>query len=200
VWEERYGTEEYAYGKQANDFLVEQLDKIPLNNTGSRRVLCLAEGEGRNAVYLAKQGYDIVAVDASSAGMQKAQRLALDNGVTIKTVVSDLAEFEIEPESYDAVVSIFCHLPLELRQKIHAQVVKSLRPGGVFLLEAYTPDQLKFKTGGPPVAELTMKLDDLLDEIQGLDVISAIEKEREVIEGLYHTGMGAVVQLVAKKT
>lgn len=199
MWEERYGAEEYAYGKQPNDFLLEHLDKIKPSDKENVRVLCLAEGEGRNAVFLAKQGFDVVAVDSSKAGMEKAQRLAKENNVTIKTVVADLAEFELESGKYDAIVSIFCHLPISLRQKIHKQVVNALKPDGVFLLEAYTPDQLMFKTGGPPVAELTMMLDDLVEEVKGLDIVYAAEKEREVIEGLYHTGLGAVVQLVARK-
>lgn len=194
MWEERYAAEEYAYGKQANDFLAEQVSQLPKG-----RVLCLAEGEGRNAVFLAQHGYDVVAVDSSIAGMKKAQNLAAQNNVEIETVVADLAQFSFLPDSYDAVVSIFCHLPVLLRQKVHRQVVSALKPGGVFLLEAYTPDQLKFKTGGPPVSELTVVQDDLLEEIHGLEVLYSAEIEREVKEGLYHTGMGAVVQLVARK-
>jgi len=194
LWEERYGAEEYAYGKKPNDFLHQYVSKLPQG-----RVLCLAEGEGRNAVYLAKQGYDVVAVDSSIAGMQKAQKLADENNVTIKTIVSDLAEFDFEIGGFDAVVSIFCHLPVPLRQQIHNQVVKSLRPGGTFLLEAYTPDQLKYKTGGPPVAELTVRKDELLKEVADLEVMYCYELVRDVTEGIYHTGKGAVVQLIARK-
>lgn len=210
MWEERYSAKEYAYGKDPNDFLVEQVNQLfGFSNEASfnqdvrsqhrQRVLCLAEGEGRNAVYLAKQGFDVTAVDSSKAGMEKAQKLATENNVSIEAVVSDLSEFEFVPESYDIVVSIFCHIPLSLRQNIHKQVVRALKPGGVFIVEAYTPEQLKFKTGGPAIAELTVQLQDLLEEIQSLDVVHSAEKEREVIEGLYHTGMGAVVQLVARK-
>lgn len=194
MWEERYGAKEYAYGKQANDFLVQQLSCLPKG-----RVLCLAEGEGRNAVFLAQQGFDVVAVDSSAAGMKKAQDLATENKVSIQTIVADLAEFTFLPDSYDAVISIFCHLPVLLRQKVHKQVVSALKPGGMFLLEAYTPDQLKFKSGGPPVAELTMQLDDLLEETRGLEVVYSAELERDVTEGLYHTGLGSVVQLIARK-
>ena len=199
MWEERYAAKEYAFGKLPNDFLLEHLDKIASENNTNARVLCLAEGEGRNAVHLARLGFDVVAVDSSSAGMLKAQKLAAEHNVSIKTVVADLAEFDFEHEAYDAVVSIFCHLPVALRQQVHSKVVSALKPGGLFLLEAYTPDQLKFKTGGPAVAELTVSLDELLDEVGGLEVVFAEQLEREVIEGLYHTGMGAVVQLIGKK-
>ncbi len=194
MWEDRYSQEEYAYGKKANDFLVENYQQIPQG-----RVLCLAEGEGRNAVFLAQQGYEVVAVDSAAAGMAKAQKLAAEKGVEITTIVKDLADFEIEENSYDGVVSIFAHLPPALRKQVHAEVVKGLRSGGVLLLEAYTPEQLAYKTGGPPVAEMTMQLDQLWEEFAGLDFKYGIESVRDVREGLYHTGKGAVVQLIAIK-
>ena len=194
MWDERYNAKEYAYGKLPNDFLVEQYHKMPRG-----RVLCVAEGEGRNAVFLAEHGYDVVAVDASAVGMQKAKRLAEEKNVCIETIVADLKDFVIEPESFDAVVSIFCHLPIDVRKSLHQKVVSGLRSGGVFILEAYTPEQLKYKTGGPQVVELTMKLPDVVQEISGLEIIYANECEREVCEGIYHTGPGAVAQLVAIK-
>lgn len=194
MWDERYSSSEYAYGTEPNDFLAANLDKLPKG-----RVLCLAEGEGRNAVFLAKQGFDVVAVDSSVEGMKKARQLAEINNVDIEFVVADLANFEIELESYDAAVSIFCHVPQPLRRELHSRVVKGLRPSGVLLLEAYTPEQLTYKTGGPPVEELTMRLVDLLDEFEGLEMSHAEELEREVIEGLYHTGAGSVVQLIGVK-
>lgn len=194
MWDERYSAEEYAYGTDPNDFLAEQANKIPQG-----KVLCLAEGEGRNAVYLAKQGYEVVAVDASSVGMQKAQRLASDNDVTITTVVSDLAHFQIEPNTYDGVVSIFCHVPKDIRAKLHRDVIAGLKPGGILLLEAYTPAQLQHGTGGPKTDELTMTMGALKIELADLEFLLVQEIERDVIEGLYHTGRGAVVQVVARK-
>ena len=104
MWDERYSADEYAYGKLPNDFLVESIKKIPLG-----KVLCLADGEGRNSVYLAEQGFEVTSVDSSAPGMKKADRLASERGVKINTVVSDLADFEIKAESWDAVISIFCH-------------------------------------------------------------------------------------------
>ena len=194
MWDERYGAKEYAYGTDPNGFLVEHMTKIP---TG--KVLCLAEGEGRNAVYLAKHGYDVTAVDASSVGLQKAQRLARESGVSISTIVSDLADYSIEPNSLQGVVSIFCHVPKSLRQDLHRRVVAGLKPGGILLLEAYTPAQLQHGTGGPPDEAMTMQLQDLEQELAGLEIILAQEIERDVIEGLYHTGRGAVVQVIGRK-
>ena len=194
MWDERYSADEYAYGTKANDFVLEHFNKIP---TG--KVLCLAEGEGRNAVYLAEYGYEVTAVDASAVGLEKAKRLAQLRNVHLDTVVSDLAHYKIEPDSLEGVVSIFCHIPKDVRQNLHRDVVAGLKPGGVLILEAYTPAQLKFGTGGPKTDELTMTLVDLEQELEGLDLILAQEIERDVIEGLYHTGRGAVVQVIGRK-
>ncbi|MDH5471802.1 MAG: class I SAM-dependent methyltransferase [Gammaproteobacteria bacterium] len=194
MWEERYGAEEYAYGKQPNDFLVECIDKIPKG-----KVLCIADGEGRNAVYLAEHGCDVTSVDASTAGMRKAEQLARERNVTIKTIVEDLADFEIQSSSWDAIISIFCHLPPDLRKKVHKNIITGLRPEGVLILEAYTPEQIELGTGGPKDVDLTMTLESLKTELYGLNFSHATEKKRDVIEGIYHTGCGAVVQLVAVK-
>ena len=194
MWDERYSAKEYAYGKQPNDFLVESINKIPKG-----KVLCLADGEGRNSVYLAEQGYQVTSVDASSPGMQKADQLAKERGVEIKTIVADLSDFEISAEAWDGVVSIFCHLPPQLRQVVHKKVIAGLKPDGVLILEAYTPRQLELATGGPKQAEMTMTLENLKTELNGLKFSHAIEKDRDVTEGIYHTGGGAVVQLIAYK-
>lgn len=194
MWDERYSQVEYAYGKLPNDFLKQHVARL---NKG--RSLCLADGEGRNSVFLAEYDHDVVAVDQSAPGMQKARQLAEEKSVSIETVVADLADFSIEQNSWDNIVSIFCHLPVELRKQVHASAVRGLRSGGILLLEAYTPQQIQLGTGGPPVAEMTMTLELLQDELKGLEFLHAEEKQREVVEGLYHTGTGAVVQVIARK-
>ncbi len=194
MWDERYDTDEYVYGIHPNKFLVSIADQIPVGKT-----LCLAEGEGRNAVYLASLGHDVVAVDSSAVGLKKAQKLAQQEGVAIETVVTDLEDLEIQPNSWDAIISIFCHFPENLRKKLHEKIKTGLRPGGMYVLEAFTPDQLKYKTGGPPVAELLYGLDDLTEEMEGLEVEHAVELERDVLEGKFHTGRAAVVQVIAYK-
>jgi SAM-dependent methyltransferase len=194
-WDERYGEEEFAYGVEPNTFLVEMVAQLPAQGS----VLCLCEGEGRNAVYLAEQGYQVTAVDASAVGMAKAQRLAAERGVQIETIVSDLVDYDIPVDTFDAVVSIFCHVPKSLREKVHLQVINGLKASGMLLLEAYFPKQLEFGTGGPPMAELMMDLESLKLELEGLELLHAEEKIREVVEGKYHTGKGAVVQVLARK-
>ena len=194
MWDDRYNTVEYVYGKQPNEFLVSAIDEIPKG-----KVLCLAEGEGRNAVYLARQGCSVLAVDASAVGLEKARKLAQENNVNIDTKVANLADFEIQPDSWDAVVSIFCHVPPDVRVALHRKVISGLRSGGVLVLEAYEPTQLKHKTGGPPSAEMMMTLEGLHTELAGLEFKHALEIERNIVEGKFHTGKGAVVQIVATK-
>jgi 2-polyprenyl-3-methyl-5-hydroxy-6-metoxy-1,4-benzoquinol methylase len=194
MWDQRYSRDNYAYGTKPNDFLMEMSDKLP---TG--KVLCLAEGEGRNAVWLAEQGYQVTAVDASKVGLQKARKLAKARGVEISTVHADLADYDIGTQQWDAIISIFCHLPHDLRQDIHRRCVKGLRDKGIMLLEAYTPLQLEYKTGGPPVAEMMMDVQSLSSELIGLEFLHLQECVREIHEGEFHNGTGAVVQVLAKK-
>lgn len=132
-------------------------------------------------------------------GLEKARRLAAARGVTLETLVTDLTDYVIAPKAWDGVVSIFCHLPSAARRRLHAGVLAGLRPGGVFLLEAYRPAQLQYKTGGPPTADLLPSLAELRTELSGLEFFHAVETERDVVEGSLHTGRAAVVQLVAVK-
>jgi SAM-dependent methyltransferase len=194
-WDARYGQDGFYYGTEPNDFLVEQAGLIAQGG----RVLCLAEGEGRNAVYLASKGFQVLAVDGSAVGLKKARRLAQDRGVEIETRVSDLSEFEFEREAFDAVVSIWCHLPPGLRTVVHARSVEALRKGGVMLLEAYRPKQLEYKTGGPPVAELMMTRDLLEKDFRSLEARVLEERDRMIHEGKGHEGMSAVVRYAGVK-
>ena len=194
MWNKRYSSKKYAYGTRANDFLVSMVDRLP---TG--KVLCLAEGEGRNAVWMAEQGNTVTAVDSSDIGLQKAHRLAAARGVEITTVHADLAEYDIGTQQWDVIISIFVHLPAELRQDVHRRCVKGLRNQGVILLEAYTPRQLDYKTGGPPVADVMMDKESLSSELSGLKFLHLQECVREIHEGEFHNGSGAVVQALAMK-
>jgi SAM-dependent methyltransferase len=195
IWDERYAGERYFYGTAPNDFLVERERLIARGGA----VLCLGEGEGRNAAFLASRGHRVVALDQSSVGLGKAQRLAEERGLSIATRVADLAEYRIEPGQWDAIVSIWCHLPSALRARVHAETVHGLRPGGVLLLESYTPAQLQFRTGGPSDPDLMPTLAQLREELAGLEFVHAVECEREVAEGDGHRGRSAVVQIAARR-
>jgi len=194
MWDERYSTEEYAYGKTPNKFLEENYQVIPKGN-----VLCLAEGEGRNAVFLARQGYSVTAVDGSQVGLQKAKKLAEEHGVSIELIYADLADFDIGENRWEGIVSIFCPLPSALRKELHKKVVAGLKPHGVYLVEAYTLDQLKHGTGGGKSADSMTTKESLSLELEGLKFRHLLELERDVVEGIYHTGLGAVVQAIASK-
>ena len=194
MWDQRYASSDFAYGTEPNDFLRQQAGALPSGNT-----LCLGEGEGRNAVFLAGIGHAVTALDASAVGLDKARQLADARGVNIRTRQQDLQHYELTPQRWDAIVSIFCHLPAAVRKKVHEQVVFALKPCGVFLLEAYTPDQLSCGTGGPPVREMMMDLASLRVELQGLEIQHGIETVREIYEGQYHHGKGAVVQVIASR-
>lgn len=193
-WDARYSESGYAYGVEPNDFLKSAFQHLPKGD-----VLMLADGEGRNGAFLAAQGYRVTSVDWSRVGLEKARRLAEEKQTQLATVLCDLADFRIAPNEWDGVVSIFCHLPKPLRQDVHRRVVQGLKPGGAFLLEAYSPKQLQFGTGGPKQAERLMALDDVLDELRGLTIELAQEIEREVIEGKYHAGRASVIQIIARK-
>jgi len=194
-WDRRYGEPGFAYGTEPNDFLAASLHQLPPTGT----VLCLADGEGRNSVFLAERGYTVTAVDSSAVGLEKARTLAAERGVAITTHNADLADYPLPENTYDAIISIFCHLPPPVRRIVYSQIPASLTRGGVFLLEGYTPRQLSYGTGGPPVKELLMELSELQEELRQLQIIHGLEQEREVYEGRLHTGLGAVVQLIGVK-
>jgi SAM-dependent methyltransferase len=163
------------------------------------RILSLGEGEGRNAVHLASLGHQVTAVDAAHTGLIKLLQRAAQRNLGVTATLADLADYPITPGSWDAIVSIFCHLPASLRRRVLADCVAGLAPGGLFILEGYTPRQLAFATGGPKDRELLLEPDTLRTELAGLELLHFAEVQREVIEGSLHTGMAAVLQIVARK-
>lgn len=198
MWDERYSDSEYIFGVEPNDFLRDEFKRIP----AGARVLCLAEGEGRNAVFLAQNGYQVTGIDSSKVGLDKAQQLANDKGVTITTQVVDLADYEFGEQQWDAIVVMWVHLPTALRQHIHDQIASALKRGGVLILEAYTQQQLTMDAvGGPPASEKQRfgSLDILRDELAELQEVIGVEKTRMVSEGTRHQGLSAVVQFIAYK-
>jgi SAM-dependent methyltransferase len=194
MWDKRYSTKEYAYGTEPNHFLQQSINSIPKG-----KVLSLAEGEGRNAVFLAKHGYTVTAVDSSIEGIKKGIALAKQHNVEVEFVHSDVLKYDIGEDCWDGIISIFFPLKSSERKVLYKNVVNGLKNNGVLLLEAYTPQQLKFGTGGGKSVEVMQSKQSLLDECEGLDFTHLMEVERSVVEGIYHTGMGAVVQAIAKK-
>ena len=193
-WDQRFRESGYAYGTEPNDFLRASVAKLPPGDA-----LCLAEGGGRNAVHLALKGHRVTAQDLSPVGLEKAQQLAQGQGVSLTCVRGDLREFKPEPESVDLVVAIWMHLEPELRALVHRRAVRALRPGGHLILEAYTPEQLRHGTGGPPNPELLITAQQLQNELKGLNWLELQETERRIEEGPLHQGQSAVVQAFGQK-
>ncbi|NBU21738.1 class I SAM-dependent methyltransferase [bacterium] len=194
-WDQRYGDAQYYYGTEPNDFLRDHVRVFPVGG----EILSLGEGEGRNAVFLSKMGFKVSAVDGSQVGLNKMQVLAARHKVQVTPILADLQNYQIREMSWDGVISIWCHLPRDLRRLVHQSVVRGLRVGGVFLLEAYRPEQLEYKTGGPASVELLMTMSELRQELMGLEWTHCDEIIRDVHEGVGHFGKSAVVQMIGVK-
>lgn len=193
MWDERYARDEYVYGTEPNEFLVAHASRL------EGPVLSLAEGEGRNAVFLAEQGLDVLGVDASGVGLAKAQALAVRRGVKIRTEVADLGTFEPGAARYGAIVSVFAHLPGTIRARLYPRLLDALMPGGLVVMESYSERQPAFGTGGPKDPDMLMTPDKVRADFAGLEILLLQEIEREVVEGSFHTGLAAVVQFVGRK-
>ena len=198
MWNERYSAAEYVFGTEPNDFLKQYCEYLPAGG----EVLCLGEGEGRNAVFLAEQGYKVTAMDMSEVGLQKASHLARERGMTITTQVANLEDYDFGVAKWDAIVSIWVHMPAALRQYVHAQITPALKPNAIVLIEAYTKEQLTMEAiGGPPATQKERfgSLDCLQTEFAALNELVGVEKRRLIAEGKRHQGLSAVVQFIAQK-
>lgn len=194
MWDQRYDTDDYRFGTQPNRFLVDCAAGLEPG-----RALSLGEGEGRNAVYLAQLGFTVTAVDSSSVGLSKAQRLARERGVAITTLTADLNDFVIQPAAWDVILNFFCHLPQPERIPLHRRVVDGLKPGGVYILEIFAPGQLELLTGGPSTRDLLVSREDARRELSGLDLRIARELTRHEEDDDPATKPLAVLQVLALK-
>ncbi|MEL0099822.1 MAG: class I SAM-dependent methyltransferase [Opitutae bacterium] len=195
MWDERYQTPEYIFGDQPCQWLIMNQHRLPQ----SGEALALGDGEGRNGVFLAKLGLQVTSVDLSEVGLNKARDLAKERGVAIQTVQADLEDYEIDPESQDLIVSIYCHLPDAIRKLVHKRAEVALKPGGLFILEAFHHAQLKYQSGGPKTIDLLYDLDALRDDFQKLQILEAFDGLCYLDEGARHSGLGHIVRLVLQK-
>jgi len=193
-WDQRFSEPGYAYGTDANDFLISVVGRIP-----GGKVLSLGEGEGRNAVFLAANHLEVTALDSSAVGLEKTRALAAERGVSVSTVQADLHQYTFTRNAWQGIVSIFCHLPKPTRQRVHRQCVDALTPGGVLIIEGFSTRQLAFSSGGPRDPDLLYDFDEIRNELEGLELLIAHELERPVVEGRYHTGRAAVVQILGRR-
>lgn len=195
-WDQNYAAPGYKYGTTPNRFLTEQAWRLP----AASRVLVPGDGEGRNGVWLAEQGHQVHAVDSSQVGLDKAQALAAQRGVTLRTTLADLNEWVPEPASVDAVVLVYLHLPAAIRPAILRQLAQALRPGGWWLVEAFHPEQLQHRSGGPKDATMLYT-----PELLHADVGHLLHPEQlwhghtELDEGPGHQGLAHVTRHVARR-
>ena len=196
TWNQRFKADDYIFGREPNDFLRTHAALFVPRG----RVLCVADGEGRNSVWLARQGLHVDAFDISEIGVQKARALAADSKVNVEFSVSDCDDWPWPEDCYDAVVAIFVQFAdPPMRDRLFANMVRSLKPGGLLVLQGYTPKQLDFKTGGPPFLS-HLYTDDMLEHaFASLHILELREYEADLAEGTQHHGRSALIGLVARK-
>ena len=196
-WNERFNKEEFIFGKEPNEYLVEKTAQY-LNPGNS--VLCIADGEGRNGVWLAKQGMQVTGFDVSDIALSKAKQFAADNQVNIQYSLCDTDGFDWLSNPYDAVIGIFIQFadPV-MRKRIFQQVHQALKPGGIFILQGYTPKQLEYKTGGPSLIE-HLYTEEMIRELSNeFEILDLCCYEKELSEGARHAGMSALLGMTARK-
>ena len=195
-WQARYAAPGYYFGTEPNAFLQRESPRLKPRG----KVLAVADGEGRNGVWLASQGFDVHAVDFSQAALAKARTLAAERGVDLHTEQADLADWRWPEAAYDAIAAIFIQFATPvLRARIFEGIARALKPGGLLLMEGYRPEQLRYGTGGPKDAEHLYTRALLEEAFRNFSAIEIAEYEAEVHEGVGHAGMSALIDLVARK-
>ncbi|ODT82898.1 MAG: SAM-dependent methyltransferase [Pelagibacterium sp. SCN 64-44] len=195
-WDERYDRPDYVFGEAPNAFLAAQQSRL----SGYRTALAVADGEGRNGVWLAEQGLEVLAIDASAIGLEKARRLAEKRGVTLATRQLDIALYDWPAERFDVIAAIFIQFaPPALRDAIFAGMARALAPGGLLLVQGYRPEQLAYGTGGPAQVENLYTEPLLRSSFAALDIIHLGVHDSVLTEGAAHSGPSALIDLVARK-
>ena len=196
TWNKRFGSADYAFGTEPNEWLREQAHVWQRG----QRVLCVADGEGRNSVWLAAQGLRVDAFDIADVGVAKARRLAAVKGVNVNYTVADCDSFNYESNAYDGVAAIFMQFAdPAMRERQFTHIKRCLKPGGVLILQGYTPKQLDYKTGGPPQVSHLYTEAMLRQAFSDFEVLTLREYEAELKEGDRHSGMSALIGMVARK-
>ena len=194
-WNERYAEKEFAYGIHPNQFLADSILKLPKHG----KILFPAEGEGRNAVFAAKNGFEVAAFDLSIEGKKKADELAKDNNVQIDYRVGVLENLNFEPNSFDGVVFIYAHFPNAIRKALHQQILRLVKPNGIIIFEAFSKEQLDYPSGGPKDVAMLFSEEEVKEEFENVDFDFIKTEIIELNEGAFHQGKGSVVRFIGKK-
>lgn len=198
-WDDRYKSEEFAYGEEPNNYLKQQIEKL---NPSS--ILFPAEGEGRNAIFAAKLGWKVSAFDISQEGRNKALRLAENNNVSLDYQVGELETLDFQKEQFGAIALIYAHFPAEIKSEIHQQLDKLLSKNGIIIFEAFSKKHLEYvtkneKVGGPKDIESLFSIEEIKADFPNYEIIQLEEKEIELNEGLFHNGTGSVIRFMGRK-
>jgi SAM-dependent methyltransferase len=193
-WDSRFGGEDFLYGKEPNAFFAEFLSSIDKKG----KLLLPAEGEGRNAIFAAKSGWEVTALDSSAVGREKALKFAEEEGVGIEYEILDLKNFEHQPDQFDFIAIIFGHFPSAFRQDLHQKFIKSLKPGGHILIEAFAKEQINNTTGGPQDIDMLYSLPLLEEDFSGLSFKKLSYEKVFLNEGKHH-GWADVVRFIGMK-
>jgi len=194
-WESRYEEPGFAYGTRPNGWVITCEPQLPRG----ARILVPGDGEGRNGVYLATKGHHVTSLDMAASGLRKAAKLAEEAGVPLGTLQADLAEWSPEPNSFDAVVLVFLHLPPDLRPRVHAALAASLRPGGLLVLEGFDRSHLGLPGGGPRDPEWLFDPEMLRTDFAALECEALQTADVQLDEGPFHQGAARVVRGVWRK-
>ncbi|MFZ3017032.1 MAG: class I SAM-dependent methyltransferase [Gallionella sp.] len=196
IWNERYAGEHYHFGTEPNAFLVSQRHLLKPGMS----CLAVADGEGRNGVWLAEQGLEVLSVDSSPVALEKAKRLAAERGAKLDFELADLLAWEWPESRYDAVAASFIQfVGPELRAQMFDHIKRSLKPGGLLLLQGYTPRQLEYRTGGPSQVENLYTEALLREAFADMEILHLAEHDSVLNEGSGHSGTSALIDLVARK-
>lgn len=196
MWNDRYNTPDYLFGTEPAAFLRREAHRL----TAGQTALCVADGEGRNSVFLAGKGLQVTAMDGAEVAVAKARALAAARGVTVDFHVADISGWDWDARPHDAVVAIFIQFAAPpLREAIFAGMIRALAPGGLLLLHGYSTAQLAHNTGGPRSIENLYTADLLADRFADLNILHLAEYEADLAEGTRHVGRSALIDLVAQK-
>jgi cyclopropane fatty-acyl-phospholipid synthase-like methyltransferase len=193
-WNERYSQKEYVYGTKPNEFFRKSLTPLMVG-----KLLLPGEGEGRNAVFAAKLGWQVTAFDFSNSAMKKALDLAEKENVEVSYLIENYNNFSAENDYFDCIAAIFVHPLKESRKQFHKKLLTLLKPGGKLILEGFSKNQINYNSGGPKDIDMLFSEEELLEDLKEAQKIDLLETVTELNEGLFHKGHASTIQLIAIK-